>query len=194
MTRPWITALLLALSLPAGAVPRGTQPAATLDAPCDPPRDATLHGSDGDAVQLSRWRGRPVILFYEDRHSLKVNQPLKDALFTRGRSAGVLNAASVVAVANLQSFNFFPAKGIALSYVRKAERKAGIPILVDLEGTLTEDGWGLPGKTSSVLVLDRHGAEVFRASGPLTQPETQRFFSVLGGLLGRDLSAQADAP
>lgn len=194
MTRPWILALALGLSLPAGAVPGGTRPAAPLDVPCEPPRDALLRGSDGDRVQLSRWRGRPVILFYEDRHSLKVNQPLKDALFTRGRSAGVLRAAAVLAVANLKSFNFFPARGIALSYVRDAERKAGIPILVDLEGTLTKRGWDLPGKTSSVLVLDPRGAEVFRASGPLTPPETQRFFAVLGNLLGRDLTAAGARP
>jgi len=194
MSRTLVTALALGLSLPAGAVPRGAQPAATSDAPCEAPRDATLRGSDGEAVRLSRWWGKPVILFYEDRHSLKVNQPLKDALFARGRAAGVLKAASLVAVANLQSFNFFPARGIALSYVRDAEKKSGIPILVDLEGTLAEGEWGLPPKTSSVLLLNRYGTEVFRASGPLTAPETEQFFSVLGSLLGRDLTAQGAAP
>lgn len=195
MSRTLVTALALGLSLPAGAVPRGAQPAASSEAPCEAaPRDATLRGSDGEAVRLSNWWGKPVILFYEDRHSLQVNQPLKDALFARGRSAGLLKAASLVAVANLQSFNFFPARGIALSYVRDAEKKSGIPILVDLDGTLAEGEWRLPTKTSSVLLLDRFGTEVFRASGPLSAPERERFFSVLGGLLGRDLSAQGEAP
>jgi hypothetical protein len=171
----------------------GTQRAAALDAGRRAMPDARLRRSDGQPVQLSRWRGRPVILFYEDRHSVQLNQPLKDALIARGRASGALHAAALVAVANLESFNFFPARGIALSFVRDAEKKAGVPILVDLEGALGEAPWALPDRTSSVLLLDRQGAEVFRASGALSAGDTERFFAVLGALVGRDLRAEAAA-
>ncbi|QRN96101.1 hypothetical protein JRI60_44930 [Archangium violaceum] len=151
------------------------------------PMDATLRGSDGKEVALSRWRGKPVILFYEDRHSTTLNGPLKDALFSRGQALGLLDAAWVVAVANLESFDFFPARGIALSHVRDEEKKWGIPILVDLKGTLGTAPWNLPTKTSSVLLMDGAGTVVYRYSGRMNERERETFFHALGTLLGRDI-------
>jgi hypothetical protein len=170
-----LTAALLAASPSlAGAPPSG-------------PMDATLRGSDGKEVALSRWRGKPVILFYEDRHSTTLNSPLKEALFERGKAMGLLDAAWVVAVANLESFDFFPARGIALSHVRDEEKKWGIPILVDLKGTLGAQPWNLPTKTSSVLLMDGSGAVVYRYSGRMKPEEMETFFHALGTLVGRDL-------
>jgi hypothetical protein len=155
------------------------------------PMDATLRGSNGKEVALSRWRGKPVILFYEDRHSTTLNSPFKEALFARGREQGLLNGAWVVAVANLEAYDFFPARGIALSHVRDEEKKWGIPILVDLKGTLGATPWNLPKKTSSVLLLDGSGKVVFRSSGRMKEEDMEAFFEALGTLLGRELSPGA---
>lgn len=163
-------------------------------APMPEPVDATLRSSKGEQVRLSRWRGKPVILFYEDKDSTTLNAPLKEALFTVGRERGLLQSASVVAVANLEKFDFFPARGIALSYVRDEEKKVGIPILVDLDGTLGQPPWGLPTKTSNVLLLDSEGAVVFRHAGRMKPEEQERFFVALGQLVGQDLGpARAEA-
>jgi hypothetical protein len=151
------------------------------------PLDATLRGSDGKEVTLSRWRGKPVILIYEDRHSTTLNSPLKEALFERGEAQGLLEAAWVVAVANLESYDFFPARGIALSHVRDEEKKWGIPILVDLKGTLGAPPWNLPTKTSSVLLMDGSGTVVYRYSGRMKPEEMETFFRTLGTLVGRDI-------
>ena len=148
--------------------------------------DATLRGSNGKEVALSRWRGKPVILFYEDRHSTTLNSSFKEALFARGKEQGLLNEAWVVAVANLESYDFFPARGIALSHVRDEEKKWGIPILVDLKGTLGATPWNLPKKTSSVLLLDGSGKVVFRYSGRMKEEDMEAFFKALGTLLGRE--------
>ena len=170
-----LTAALLAASTSLAAPPQAG------------PMDATLRGSDGKEVTLSRWRGKPVILFYEDRHSTTLNGPLKEALFSRGQELGLLDAAFVVAVANLESFDFFPARGIALSHVRDEEKKWGIPILVDLKGTLREAPWNLPAHTSSVLLLDGNGALIYRYSGRLREEDQKLFFQTLGALVGRDI-------
>jgi hypothetical protein len=158
------------------------------------PLDATLNGSNGKEVSLSRWRGKPVILFYEDRHSTTLNSSLKEALFERGKALGLLEAAWVVAVANLESFNFFPAKGIALSHVRAEEKRWGIPILVDLKGTLGAAPWSLPRKTSSVVLLDSAGAVVYRHSGRMSEQEQETFFEALGQLLGRSFQKPEPQP
>lgn len=154
--------------------------------------DATLSTSKGERVQLSRWRGKPVILFYEDKDSTTLNAPLKAELFTRGRERGLLQSAFVVAVANLEKYDFFPAREIALSYVRDEEKKAGVPILVDLRGTLGQAPWKLPTKTSTVMLLDAAGTPVFRSSGRMKPEDQERFFVVLGELVGQDLSAERE--
>jgi hypothetical protein len=175
---------MLTVALLATSPSRATEPLAG-------PLDATLRGSDGKEVPISRWRGKPVILIYEDRHSTTLNSPFKEALFARGQARGLLGAASVVAVANLESYDFFPARGIALSHVRDEEKKWGIPILVDLKGTLGERPWGLPKKTSSVLLLDGGGQVVFRYSGRLKEQDMEAFFEALGRLLDQDTTQEA---
>ncbi|WP_239576951.1 peroxiredoxin family protein [Archangium primigenium] len=155
--------------------------------------DASLWNSNGKEVALSKWRGKPVILFYEDRHSTTLNGQLKESLFNRGRQMGLLDAAFVVAVANLESFDFFPARDIALSHVRDEEKKWNIPILVDLKGTMSGAPWSLPKKTSSVMLLTPEGQVVFRYSGRMDREEMDEFFQKLGQLLGRDMGAGAGA-
>ena len=93
----------------------------------------------------------------------------------------------MVAVANLEKFNFFPARQIALSYVRDEEKKVGVPILVDLEGTLGEAPWDLPKKTSTVMLMDATGAVIYRYSGRMEAAERKAFFTALSQLIGVDL-------
>jgi hypothetical protein len=183
--KAWLAGALT-VSLAAGSAYGSTPPPG--------PVDATLRTSVGEKVRLSRWRGKPVILFYEDKDSTTLNLPLKETLFSRGRERGLLNSAWVVAVANLQKFDFFPARQIALSYVRDEEKKAGVPILVDLDGTLGTPPWELPMKTSNVLLLDAEGAVVFRHSGRMKPEEQEAFFTTLSRLIGVDLGATPTPP
>ena len=178
--KAWIAGALT-VSLAVGSAHASTPP--------DVPVDATLRTSGGEKVRLSRWRGKPVILFYEDKDSTTLNLALKETLFARGKERGLLDSASVVAVANLQKFDFFPARQIALSYVRDEEKKVGVPILVDLDGTMGATPWELPMKTSNVLLLDAEGAVVFRHSGRMMPEEQEAFFTTLSRLIGVDLGA-----
>lgn len=147
------------------------------------PLEATLRSAAGQARALSAWRGKPVIVFYEDRGALAVNQPFKDALFARARARGLLRAAHVVAVADLRAYDFFPARPIALAFVRDAEKKAGIPILVDLDGTLSRAPWYLAPGASNVVLLDARGRVVWTHSGRLGAGEQADFFRQLEQLL-----------
>jgi hypothetical protein len=158
--------------------------------PQSSPLDATLHSADGEQTPLSRWRGKPVILFYEDKDSTRLNLALKEELFERGKEHGLLEAAWVVAVANLEKFNFFPARQIALSYVKDEEKKVGVPILVDLQGTLGGPPWALPKKTSTVMLMDATGAVVYSYSGRLEEAERKNFFTALSRLIGVDLGTE----
>lgn len=149
----------------------------------DEPMDAALTASGGGPTRLSEQLGLPTVLFYEDRGSAALNQETKDELFARGKERGLLTAARVVAVANLQGYNWFPARDLALAGVRDAEKTAGIPILVDWSGTLSAPPWSLPSRTSSILVLDPSGRVVFERSGRLSKADRAELFEVLGRLI-----------
>jgi hypothetical protein len=179
--KTWLTTALAVTLVTGGA--RAQQPSGAMD--------ATLKRSDGKAVRLSHWRGKPVILFYEDKESVRLNAPLKERLFELAGAHGLMDSAWVVAVANLEKFNFFPARQIALSYVQDEEKKAGVPILVDLEGTLGAAPWKLPTKTSNVLLLDAEGNVLYRHSGRMTDKEVEVFLTLLAQLFGVNLGTEA---
>lgn len=179
--KAWLTGALTVTLAATGASAQGLESS---------PLEAILRKSDGSEAPLSRWKGKPVILFYEDKDSTQLNGVLKEELFARGKQHGLLEAAWVVAVANLEKFNFFPARQIALSYVRDEEKKVGVPILVDLEGTLGGSPWALPKKTSTVMLMDATGGVVYQYSGRMEEAERAVFFEALSKLVGKDLKAE----
>jgi hypothetical protein len=141
-----------------------------------------LEATDGTPARLARYLGRPAVLFYEDRGSTELNHDVKDALIARGRREGLLEAVSVIAVANVAAYNFFPARDLATAFIKRAEGAAGIPIFLDLEGRLLAPPWNLPGDTSTVLLLDRAGRIVWRHSGKLTTDQTARMLDRLAAM------------
>lgn len=148
------------------------------------PRNAELGTSRGGSTAVSKFRGKPVILFFEDRDSPDLNKEFKDRLFQMGQERNLLDAAHVVAVANLEPFDFFPARDFALAAVRKEEARWGIPILIDWKGALSAAPWNLPEDTSSVTLLDSEGRVVYEHSGLLSKADQQRFLERLSSLLG----------
>jgi hypothetical protein len=145
----------------------------------------TLRRTDGTAVPLPVG-GRPAILFYEDRHSHEWNQPLKDALFARGRARGLLDRVRVIPVANVAAFDFFPAREIATRYIRRLEEQVGVPILLDLDGTLARPPLSLPSDGAAVVVFDAHGAPILEHRGRLSQEDVDATLGTLERLLAED--------
>ena len=145
--------------------------------------DAPVVTSAGVSARLATQWGRPTVLFYEDRFSTKLNQALKESLFKRGVELGLIGQVSVVAVANLEGLDWFPARGFALAAVRDAEKEAGIPVFVDWAGVLAQPPWRLPAKTASVVVLDAAGKVRWQASGALDAAQREEVFAELLRLL-----------
>jgi hypothetical protein len=167
------TLFLVLLAIPLGA--RAT--------PARSGWDARLRNSSNQPVSLSLWRGRPAVVFYEDKASTEQNAALKRELFVRARAHRLFGRAHVLGVANLHGLDFFPANQFALSAVREAERKDGVPVLVDWNRALSSPPWDLAPSASSVMVLDDEGRLVHSWSGPLGPRDIEEFFAVLSRLL-----------
>jgi len=147
--------------------------------------NATLWRTDGTPAALALG-GMPAVLFYEDRGSHDWNQPLKDALFEQGRARGLLDRVRVVAVANVARFDFFPAREIAGRYLRRLERKIGVPILLDLRGVLAREPWNLPSDGAAVVVFDRRGEPVLERRGRLSPADVDATIAVLTRLVAEE--------
>jgi hypothetical protein len=143
---------------------------------------ATLRRSDGTPAELVVG-GRPTILFYEDRASHAWNQPLKDALFARGRARGMVDRVRIIAVANIAAYDFFPAREIAMRYIGRLEAQVGVPILLDVDGVLTRPPWNLPADGAAVVVLDARGEPVFARRGRLSPDDVEATLAALERLV-----------
>ena len=147
--------LSLFLSFAAGA----TEPAKVLN--------AKVTRSTGEDAQLSWYWGKPVILVYEDPSSVKLNQPAKDELKRLSELYNLRKVVDVVAVANLEGLDWWPAKPIALSMVRAEETRGQLPVLVDMTGELRKAPWNLNPKSSTMMVVSPKGELLFKNEGKL---------------------------
>jgi hypothetical protein len=145
--------------------------------------DAVVETSSGAQMHLERLWKQPTVLFYEDKESSALNQHVKDALFRQGKERGLLEAVSVVAVANVAAFDWFPARNFVLAAVRDVEKKFNVPVYLDFKGHLAAPPWNLPPKSSTVVVLNASGEVVWKVKGRLSEAEVAALFGVLGGLL-----------
>ncbi len=159
----------------AGAVPAQAAPAV----------DATLADSRDAPVRLSSFRGKPLVLFYEDRDSCEQNARLKRALHQRAEAAQLSQAAHVLGVANVASYDFWPARGFVLAAIRDVEERERIPVLVDWKRTMGAAPWRLPEGASSVVLLDAEGHLVHGWTGAVEGQDMEQFFELLGELVRR---------
>lgn len=149
----------------------------------DQPIDGKIQTTNGNAVSLRALWGKPAVLFYEDKDATALNQVLKDELFKQGKEHDLLKSVTVVAVANLKGFNWFPARNFARDAVADTEKKVGIPVYVDFDATLQAAPLSLPATGAVVLVVDRKGNEVLRKKGKLDQKGIEEVLTKLKALL-----------
>lgn len=143
-----------------------------------------LSTTGGSYVRLADlFRGRPTVLFFEDKDSTALNQRLKDVLFATGKERGLLDAVSIVAVANLKGYDWFPARNFVVSAVKDSEKSFGLPIYLDWSGALTRAPWALKPDSSTVVLLDRAGAVKWKKQGRLGAHEIDEVLTRLGELL-----------
>ncbi len=147
------------------------------------PLDARVSNTAGKSVWLAKLWGKPTVVFYEDKDSTAQNQALKDELYRQGKEKGLLEAASVIAIANVQGFDWFPARNFVVSSVKDTEKTTGIPVYLDWNGTLSKKPWSLSATGSTVMVFDSRGAKLFSHTGALSRDDIQAVFGLLASLV-----------
>lgn len=131
------------------------------------PVDFTVHDPDDKAAKLSALRGgKPVLVFYEDKDGGAQNERFKQRLGKlRDKSAAAKNV-KVLAVADVGSWNFWPAKGFVKDALRDAGKKAGITVWADWT-TAGRKSLDATSSASNIVLLDATGKVVWASSGAL---------------------------
>lgn len=154
-------------------------PAAALPAVDKVPADVTVEDADDRRMKISELKGRPVIVFYEDKDSGAVNQKLKEELGRWTTKDPELKAALVVApIADVSEFNGWPAKGFAKDAIREESKKSGVTIWCDWDASFRKV-YELRKGTSNVIVLGREGTVRFAAEGALTESQRKTVESLV---------------
>ena len=144
---------------------------------------ASVVDANGTSFDTASVKGRPLLIVYEDKDSGKDNQALKDELAAFAREGDYRDRIALVAVADVSSFNFWPARGFAKDAIRRESARAGTTVYCDWDGVFRERLTLTKGK-SNVVLVGKDGKVLYAAHGAMGENARARFFSLLRGELG----------
>lgn len=145
-----------------------------------PAPNATLEDADGRVRDLGAFRGRPILIVYEDRDSAQQNVQLKKELAELARGDRYRARVALAAVADVSAWDFWPAKGFVKDAIRDESKKQGTTIYCDWTGAFRK-AYQLRRGVSSVLLVGKDGRVVFAAEGTVPAEQRRRLIQLLRG-------------
>jgi hypothetical protein len=132
------------------------------------PGDFTLKDADDKAAKFSALRaGHPTIVFYEDKDGGDQNERFKQRLGKLQKTSPSAKKVVVVAIADVGSWDFWPAKGFVKDALKSAGKKAGITVWADWTSA-GRASLSAASNASNVIMLDASGKVVWASVGKLT--------------------------
>ena len=120
---------------------------------------------------------KPILLVYEDRKSERQNEHVFPIL-TKVRRPENAGKIELVAVADVEAYDFWPAKQFVIAHVRRAIKKDGSPIYLDWRGAVRRELGLAPGRSAFVL-LAPDGTVRWTGQGALTAPQQAQLIAEL---------------
>lgn len=132
------------------------------------PGDFVVENAAGQPAKFSTLRfGHPTLVFYEDKDGGDQNERFKQRLGKLQSKSPSAKKVVVVAIADVGSWNFWPAKGFVKDALESAGKKAGITVWADWT-TAGRKSLSATSNASNVIMLDRSGKVVWASVGKLT--------------------------
>lgn len=121
-------------------------------------------------MQLADFRGRVLLITYEDRHHTSTNQSFKNAVSAWFAHHPGL-AARVAVLPIISCFQYFgPIRAVCIDRVGRNARRLGRQLYVDVQGEMFRD-WGLSHELPAVIVVDGAGIVRFFGQGCLNSAQ-----------------------
>ncbi len=140
-----------------------------------PPRGAGLadfrvESPDGVTLTRAMASGKPLLVVYEDKDSGETNRAFKDELSKLAKGGAWVKRITLAAVADVQGYDFWPARGFVKGSIRDEEKKAGTPIYCDWTGAFRQ-AFQLRAGTSTILLYGRDGKLLLASEGALSEAQ-----------------------
>lgn len=140
--------------------------------------NATLEDADGRVSEIKGFRGKPILIMYEDRDSATQNDRLKKELGELARGERYRSRIALAAIADVSAWDFWPAKGFVKDAIRDESRKQGTTIYCDWTGVFRKT-YQLRRGVSNVVLVGKDGRVVFAAEGVVPPDQRRRLLGIL---------------
>jgi len=159
---------ILALAAPVAALPTAgaLRPA------------ARVVDADDRTLDLRAINGKPILVLYEDKDSATMNVAFKNDLARLARGDKYRDAVALVPVADVQSYDFWPARGFVKDAIRDESKKIGATIYCDWDGGF-QRAVAFKRGTSSVMLIGRDARIVFASEGALSKEQREHVINLL---------------
>lgn len=145
--------------------------------------NARVEDADGKVLQLQSWKGKPILIMYEDKDSAAQNQALKDELAKLAKGDKYMKAIALAAIADVSAYDWWPAKGFVKDAIRDESKKQKTTIYCDWNGGFRK-AYGIKKGVSNVILVSRDGKVLFAAEGALGADARKRLVGLLGQQVG----------
>ena len=129
-------------------------------------------------VHLRKLIGKVMLIIYEGRQSNKQNELVKKDLKALAQDAFFRQSTTLVPVAAVDSYSYWPAKGFARAEIKKVSLRDHVPVYCDWSGAL-KNTLRLDPEKSTILVFDPKGALVFGYEGAMPVEVRRRLINTL---------------
>jgi len=136
--------------------------------------------ADEQKLTLAQVKGRAWVFWYEGPDTAELNDGAKVELTALFASLPEDRRPRLVAVGDVSSYDFWPARGFAGRQLRTFERKYKHPIYGDWSGSLRE-GMGFRKNESNLLFVDAEGKVLFHATGKVTAAQLEQVKALVRG-------------
>lgn len=133
---------------------------------------------DGEdrAVKLAAFRGKPTLVVFEDKDASSQNETFKTRLGLTIQAKGIAKKLTVVPVADVSDYDYWPARGFVKQAIASASAKSGTTIYADWKADARKKLAAPSGKSTLVLV-DAKGVVVWASMGALDKDGQDRLLA-----------------
>lgn len=140
--------------------------------------DIRLHDAWDRTLELKSLHGMPVLVVYEDKDSASQNQAFKDDLGQLARGDRYKDQIALVAVADVDGYDYWPVRGFVKSAIRDESRKWNTVIYCDWNGGVRQS-LRLDRGASNVVLFGKSGRVLFSHAGPMSREQRAQVIALL---------------
>lgn len=134
-------------------------------------------------LAVRRATTKPLLVFYEDKDSATQNAALKDELARLGRAERYKRALSVLAIADVSGYDYWPARGFVKDALQSESRKLGTVIYCDWTGA-AQRAFGVRRGVSNVVLYSGDGKVLLSHEGAMPAEKRAELVALVRALAG----------